>query len=168
MGEDRLKKEIESLSPAERRELFSWLKEIVLEEQSGEKRMTIVFDGGSRGNPGVGYGSYAIILPGESPILTRLDFEGVLTNNQAEYKTLIEALKGAERLLKERGEDPKLWTLDVRGDSKLVINQVLGSWAARNERLAALRDEAKHLMTRFGRVTLTHHPRDESVKVLGH
>jgi ribonuclease HI len=168
MREERLKEEIRSLSPEERLRLLSWLQEVVAKEQGSAKRLSIVFDGGSRGNPGEGYGSYAFILPGEPPIVKRVEFDGVLTNNEAEYRTLIEALKEAESFLKQRGENPRLWTLDIRGDSRLVINQVCGAWAARKRRLAELRDEVRHLMKRFGSVRLSHHPRAESVKVLGH
>ncbi len=168
MLEREIKAKIESLSPEERRRLLSWLQEIVLEEQKSERKLSIVFDGGSRGNPGAGYGSYALILPGEPPIVKRIDFDGVMTNNEAEYRTLIEALKGAERFLMERKENPRTWSLDVKGDSRLVVNQVLGKWAAREPRLAALRDEVRHLMGRFGSVALSHHPRNKSVEILGH
>ncbi len=56
---------------------------------SGEARVRVVFDGGSKGNPGAGYGSYALQWPGQAqPEIVRLEFSGRMTNNEAEYDTL--------------------------------------------------------------------------------
>ncbi len=91
-----------------------------------------------------------------------------LTNNEAEYKTLIEALRKALALLEEKGEDPALWSVVVRGDSQLVINQLSGAWATRSRNLRGIKDEAQRLLRKFGRYRLIHHPRSVSVEVLGH
>src|SRR3712207_7739911 len=40
-------------------------------------------------------------------------------------------------------------TLEVRGDSALVLQQVLGAWKAKDDRMRALRDEARALLRRF-------------------
>jgi hypothetical protein len=56
----------------------------------------------------------------------------------------------------------------VRGDSALVIQQVLGAWKAKDERMRALRDETRGLLRRFARWRLVQQPRDDSVRVLGH
>ncbi len=55
---------------------------------------TIVFDGGSLGNPGSAYGSFRI-RPWQTPSgkITRLKL-GRGTNNEAEYWTLQAALRG--------------------------------------------------------------------------
>ena len=53
---------------------------------------TIIFDGGSRGNPGEGYGSYELRTRAERQI-ERLTFGDHVTNNEAEYRTLIAALR---------------------------------------------------------------------------
>ena len=53
----------------------------------------IVFDGGSLGNPGLGYGSYEITT--EGAVLHRVERQEYgqgVTNNQAEYRSLIGAL----------------------------------------------------------------------------
>ena len=53
----------------------------------------IVFDGGSKGDPGLGYGSYEITLDDEVIARTTLEYGDRVTNNQAEYTTLVRALE---------------------------------------------------------------------------
>jgi ribonuclease HI len=126
---------------------------------------SIVFDGGSLGNPGKGYGSYEIMSKGEPVRLQREEFGGSITNNQAEYMTLIEALKW---LSSELGDDASKATVVIHGDSKLVINQINGTWKVKNIRMIPLVEQANQLLKRFGNVKISWHPRAESVKRLGH
>jgi len=129
----------------------------------------LIFDGGSRGNPGQGYGSYALYRTdtGRGRV-ERLEFSGQITNNEAEYQTLITALETLLGKIREHGRDPKQFSIEVRGDSQLVIFQVLSKWKARDERMAAYRDRARALLAQFGRHELKHQLRDKSVDVLGH
>lgn len=131
-------------------------------------RLTLVFDGGSKGNPGQGYGSYALDWNGRSEPASRLTFPGQMTNNEAEYDVLLAALSAIQEELQQRGIDPTQVDLTVRGDSKLVISQVQGTWQAREPRLLERRDRVRSLLKHFGRVRLEHHPRSASVAVLGH
>jgi probable phosphoglycerate mutase len=128
----------------------------------------IVFDGGSLGNPGQGYGSYQITVGDAAPRIARLNFGNPITNNEAEYLALINALEDALTTLTEQGLDPLAVKVEVLGDSQLVLNQVGGKWKARLPHLQALRDRARALVDRFGAVALTWHPRINSVRVLGH
>jgi len=77
-------------------------------------------------------------------------------------------LEGVLKKLTDSHADPKTATLDVRGDSLLVINQVLGKWDVKEERMRVRRDEVRKLLSRFGHAKLTHHDRENSVKALGH
>ena len=54
--------------------------------------LNVVFDGGSRGNPGQGYGSYMVQSPGRKPVVKRAEFGPNYTNNQAEYESLLACL----------------------------------------------------------------------------
>lgn len=128
----------------------------------------IVFDGGSRGNPGAAYGSYRI-RPWRSKDgkITRLTF-GHGTNNEAEYWTLQAALRGLLSFLDGRGDEPAQVSVDIRGDLQLVICQLSGQWKAKDLRMKRLRDETRGLLKSFGKVKLIHQPREESVSVLGH
>jgi ribonuclease HI len=125
----------------------------------------IVFDGGSKGNPGRGYGSFRLRPTGgewEPPV--ELNFEGRRTNNEAEYLSLT----GALRALAERVADPSAVAVTVRGDSKLVLEQLAGNWKVRTASLRPYWAEAKAELERFGRVRMAWHGRKNSVDLLGH
>ncbi|MEA3460149.1 MAG: ribonuclease HI family protein [Chloroflexota bacterium] len=175
---------IASLAPAERKRLFERLSEefggvgkAVREPRAtfsphleGETDYVLIFDGGSHGNPGPGYGSYALIRKRDGPKrIVRLDFgDRQVTNNEAEYDTLIAGLEGLAGTIAEAGREVGEVTVEVRGDSKLVISQVNGTWKARDERMRARRNRVWELLGQFANCRLTLQPREESVKVLGH
>jgi ribonuclease HI len=91
-----------------------------------------------------------------------------MTNNEAEYETLIAALQGLIERIEAAGRSPRDVSLEIRGDSKLVLNQVQGTWKAKDDRMRALRNRARNLLSRFDAHRLIHHDREESVRVLGH
>jgi len=125
----------------------------------------IVFDGGALGNPGKGYGSYEITSEGGVIRHQREDYGDNVTNNQAEYQTLIEALKWLDRDLGAAAASSRVI---VNGDSLLVLNQLLGKWKVKNEGLRPLHREAAQLIQKFKDVSLIWHARNNSVKRLGH
>ena len=126
---------------------------------------TIVFDGGSIGNPGRGYGSYRVRPRGGgwSPAVRR-EFGPRVTNNEAEYAALLAALDEVAAA----AADPGRVTLEVRGDSQLVINQLRGTWKVRADNLRPLHTRARAALGRFARVRLTWQRRSASVDLLGH
>jgi len=130
---------------------------------------TLIFDGGSLGNPGPGYGSYMLVRNGDGKQrLERLDFSEEMTNNQAEYRTLIAGLEDIVRTIKRAGRDPAEFSVEVRGDSRLVLNQTAGKWKVKQPHLRPLHDRARELLRRFGGFELVWQKRSESVAVLGH
>jgi ribonuclease HI len=133
-----------------------------------ENVIVLIFDGGSAGNPGPGYGSYAFIWPGQMPEVHRLHFGARMTNNEAEYETLIAALEALLKHLQTMGQDPAQVRLEIQGDSQLVINQLSGRWRVHNDRLRARWLRAQALLRQFGGTVLQSHPRQQSVAVLGH
>ena len=181
---ERILSAVASLSDEERGHLFRRLasewsysppkqKAMPLEVESIEPGpqldYTLVFDGGSEGNPGPGYGSYALTRhEDERESIVRLDFGREMTNNEAEYETLIAALHGLIERIEATGGSPGDTSLEIRGDSKLVLNQVQGTWKAKNDRMRALRNRARNLLSRFDAYRLIHHDREESVRILGH
>lgn len=128
---------------------------------------TIIFDGGSRGNPGAGYGSYEVRTRTGRRI-ERLTFGNNVTNNEAEYRTLIAALHDVAARIAAASADPKAYTVAVRGDSQLVIFQVLGKWKVRTPHIRPLHAEATALLARFKRIDVQWQPRAMSVRTLGH
>lgn len=134
----------------------------------GPLLVVLIFDGGSKGNPGPTYGSYLIksrSLPGRS--IERLTW-GRGTNNEAEYRALISGLRGLLKELEKVGIEPGRVRLRITGDSKLVLNQLSKDWKAKSPRMRDLRDEALPLIERFGDVSFVHQDRSESVRILGH
>jgi ribonuclease H / adenosylcobalamin/alpha-ribazole phosphatase len=118
-------------------------------------RVLIEADGGSRGNPGpAGYGSVVRAHPTGEILLERYGFLGVTTNNVAEYTGLIEGLKAAREL--------NATHVDVRMDSKLVIEQMSGRWQIKHPGLRPLAAEAATLVSRFEQVTFEWIPRERN------
>ncbi|MEZ4665650.1 MAG: ribonuclease HI family protein [Thermomicrobiales bacterium] len=127
----------------------------------------ITFDGGADPNPGKGYGKLSHPKPHRPRTAgaTRLSRRRAMTNNQAEYRTLIEALL----FLREKlGDRAPVEHVRVDGDSQLVINQVQGKWKVRQEELKPLRNEAAALGASFGSIDYRWHRRSNSVRLLGH
>jgi broad specificity phosphatase PhoE/ribonuclease HI len=111
-------------------------------------------DGGSRGNPGpAGYG--AVVKDAEGEVLAeRKESLGVVTNNVAEYRGLIAGLTAAA----EVGAS----TVDVRMDSKLVVEQMSGRWKIKHPDMQPLAARAKELAAGFSRVEYAWIPRAEN------
>jgi ribonuclease HI len=130
--------------------------------------LQVVFDGGSKGNPGQGYGSFVIMAPGRKPNLVQKQYPGLMTNNEAEYQTMLEALQYILSTLESSGRDPKGFELDLRSDSELMVKQMKGEYKTKNATLRQRGEEAHRLLRRFGKWHLMWHPREESVALLGH
>ena len=110
------------------------------------------FDGGSRGNPGPG-GAGVVIYEKASEARVRglalwFGDDPPLTNNEAEYRGLIEGLRAAKALGIRR--------LCVEGDSQLVVRQIMGEYKVRNERLKILHAEAMELKDSFPEFEIRH------------
>jgi broad specificity phosphatase PhoE/ribonuclease HI len=92
-------------------------------------------DGGSRGNPGpAGYG--AVVHEGNVVIAELYDYIGIATNNVAEYSGLVAGLTAIHQL------DPEA-SVDVRMDSKLVVEQMSGRWQIKHDGMKILAQEAR-------------------------
>jgi probable phosphoglycerate mutase len=134
----------------------------------GSADLELVFDGGALGNPGAGYGSFQLRDRQGFCEISRLDFGDNVTNNQAEYRTLIAGLEAALKHAGNVGWHPRTLRVRVRTDSKLVVEQVLGRWKVRHPNLQPLSTRARDLLSRFGSTDIAWHPRVESVRILGH
>ncbi len=103
-------------------------------------------DGGSRGNPGpAAYGAVLRDAETGTVIAERGERIGVATNNVAEYRGLIAGLE----LYREYAEGADL---EVRLDSKLVVEQMSGNWKIKHPDMKPLAIEANRLApfgTRF-------------------
>ena len=117
-----------------------------------DRRLIVEADGGSRGNPGpAAYG--AVVRDAQtSEVLAAEGLPiGRATNNVAEYRGLIAGLEMAREV------DPTA-ALEVRMDSKLVIEQMAGRWKVKHADMKPLALEAARL--RPATVTWTWVPRE--------
>ncbi|MEU8206927.1 bifunctional RNase H/acid phosphatase [Streptosporangium sp. NPDC049046] len=113
-------------------------------------------DGGSRGNPGpAGYGAVVKDAADGQVLVETAESIGTQTNNVAEYRGLI---AGLTSLLALAGDGAQV---EVRMDSKLVIEQMAGRWKIKNEGLRPLALEAAALARRL-RVTWRWIPREKN------
>lgn len=118
-------------------------------------RVVVEADGGSRGNPGpAGYGAVVFAADHRTVLAERQDAIGVATNNVAEYRGLIAGLTAAA----EVGADE----VDVRMDSKLVVEQMSGRWKIKHPDMIPLAAAARELAAKFSHVDFTWVPRAEN------
>jgi len=125
-------------------------------------KLLLEADGGSRGNPGpAGYG--AVVCDAESgEVLVECSAGiGVATNNVAEYGGLIAGLRAALEL-GGPGAD-----VDVRMDSKLVVEQMSGRWKIKHPAMQPLALDAGRLVRQLGTVRFTWIPRAENKRADG-
>lgn len=117
------------------------------------------FDGGARGNPGIG-GAGAVIYSDdkfENELWSGCKFVGSsVTNNQAEYAGLILGLR--ECISREYNR------IHVEGDSMLVIKQMKGEFKIHHASLQILWREANAIIKEIpkDRITYTHIPRSKN------
>ena len=104
---------------------------------SKPQNLIVEADGGSRGNPGPA-GSGAVVIDADTGevILEVAKFIGVATNNVAEYLALKAGLEGALEI------NPTARIL-VRMDSKLVIEQMSGTWKIKHPDMIQLAAEVQ-------------------------
>ncbi len=118
-------------------------------------RVVVEADGGSRGNPGpAGYGAVVFEAGTGEVLAERAEGLGVTTNNVAEYRGLVAGLRVAAEL--------GATVVDVRMDSKLVVEQMSGRWQIKHAALKPLAQEAREVSAAFDRVTYAWIPRAEN------
>jgi ribonuclease HI len=91
-----------------------------------------------------------------------------MTNNEAEYATLVAGLEALAQALKQGRIPASQIRLQVRGDSQLVLAQLAGDWRVRNPRMQAYWARARDLLDAYDSVAFLRVPRWRVVKTLGH
>ena len=119
------------------------------------RRVIVEADGGSRGNPGPsGYGAVVRDAVTGEVLAERAAGIGSATNNVAEYGGLIAGLQAALEL------DPT--EVEVRMDSKLVVEQMCGRWKVKHPSMKPLAAQASALVRRLPRVRFSWIPRAQN------
>ena len=118
-------------------------------------KVIVEADGGSRGNPGpAGYGSVVWTADRETVLAESKQAIGIATNNVAEYRGLI---AGLEEAVKVGATD-----VDVRMDSKLVVEQMSGRWKVKHPDLRVLIEQATAVAKKFDSIDYAWIPRAEN------
>ena len=119
--------------------------------------IVIYFDGGARGNPGPAAIGAVVLDPHTDPparLASVSEYIGKTTNNVAEYRALIAGLEAARAFPARR--------VRVRGDSMLVLKQVLGEWRVKQPHLRPLLEDARRLLAPYEDVDLGHVRREQN------
>ena len=104
-----------------------------------------------------GTASYLLIDKGSGRQKRETIHLGRVTNNEAEYRGLIQGLE----TIKE-GFRSKVG-LKIFGDSKLVINQINGDWQAKSPQMRVYRDKVLDILSRFKSWEASWVPREENL-----
>lgn len=132
------------------------------EKEDENKRMVggtlhLFTDGGSRGNPGQSAIAYILEDPVRGIVLKEFKERiGVETNNVAEYRALIEGLKGAQDFQPNR--------LICHLDSELVVKQLNGEYRVKMPTLQPFFEEIQALAAELPDVVFTHIPREDNYR----
>lgn len=118
------------------------------------EKLIINTDGGARGNPGPAAIGAVLVSP-EVGFKQQLgQYIGETTNNVAEYKALLMALKRAQEL--------KVQAVSVNMDSELVVKQLTGLYKIKEPTLQGLAAEAKKYLSSFVSAELKHVRRESN------
>ena len=124
-------------------------------------RLDVECDGGSRGNPGIA-GCGSSVLDGDQEVAARWEFISKATNNVAEYQGLINALELAIDVAGMRGVSPAELEIQVRMDSKLVVEQMSGRWKIKHPDMKPLAARVKELEATLAAVSYNWVPRAQN------
>jgi ribonuclease HI len=123
--------------------------ETVLRDEGGHAY--VYFDGACRGNPGpasIGW----VIVTSDGIVAEGSETIGRATNNQAEYEAVIRGLRAA----RDYGFD----SVELKGDSQLIVKQVTGAWNTNDPELREYRVTVREILTDFDDWELQHVPRE--------
>ena len=113
-------------------------------------------DGAARGNPGPAGAGVFVEPEGDLPAEEHFEALGHTTNNVAEYRALLLALRRAE----ERGATE----VSIASDSLLLVQQMMGRYKVKAEHLKPLLFEAIRRAKAFRRFAIAHVRREENKK----
>jgi ribonuclease HI len=121
------------------------------------EKLIIYTDGGARNNPGPA-GAGAVIIDGDTVVSEIKKFLGEKqTNNWAEYEAVYLALTEAKKMgFANRA-------VEVRLDSKLIAEQLMGNWKIKEPTLKPQWAKVRALIIEsFPAITFKHIPREQN------
>ena len=117
-------------------------------------------DGGARGNPGPA--AIGVVIQKSDGGLKReyCEYIGETTNNEAEYRAVIFALKKLKQLIGKN--DTSRAKVEVHLDSELLERQMNGHYKIMDKNLQNLFLKIWNLKVDFGEVIFKHIPREDN------
>ena len=129
-----------------------------------EPDYVLIYDGGDEERAG----GFVIASPrGQAPQMQHhLPWAGQSVH-EADYDALIAGLEHLASQIAGGQQEPGHYTVEVRGPSRLVTQQLLGLWRAGSAHLEKRRQEARHLLGQFGGYRLVEIPGSQVSTLLG-
>jgi len=125
------------------------------------KKIIIYTDGGSRGNPGPGAVGVVFCNEKGQPFKRYSEYLGEnITNNEAEYKAAIFALKKFKALFGKKIVAQS--EVEVKSDSELLVKQLNGEYKIIDEKIQLLFLEAWNLKIDFKKIKFSLIPRERN------
>lgn len=112
------------------------------------------FDGCSKGNPGPSGAGGAIYKNGKEILNYSVFLGNNVTNNESEYKSLSIGI--------DKAIEMNIKNLIVKGDSQLVINQILGKYMVKNNNLKEIYNLIKRKIKFFNNISFNHVYRNDN------
>jgi ribonuclease HI len=120
------------------------------------ERLIVNVDGGARGNPGPAAVAAVIASPSGEILEECSEAIGDATNNVAEYRALLLGIERAAALGAK--------SLELVGDSELIVRQVKGDYKVKDETLRELHRQVQEALRDFDRWSIRHVRRDQNAE----
>lgn len=101
------------------------------------------------------------------PVIKSIEPRNASSGHDAEYDVLIAGLRHLLAVISGQSGHPSQYAVEVRGDSRLVVQQLLGYWKAGSVQLRERRNEARALLDRFAGFSLIEIPSSQLNASLG-
>ena len=116
--------------------------------------LNVYTDGASRNNPGKSASGYIVLDENEARLLGKSFYNGIKTNNEAEYLAIVAALESVSH---EYGYNVQV---NIHSDSRLAISQLKGDFKIKSHELKKLHQTATELLKKFDTYSLINVPRE--------
>jgi ribonuclease HI len=136
------------------------LKNILAMNKNTILKVKVHTDGASRGNPGPA--AIGLVIKNEKgeKIKSYSECLGETTNNEAEYRAAIFALKKIRQLFSKK--QAKEMEVEIVSDSELMVSQLQGKYKIVNQKIAEFFIQIWNLKTDFKKVSFRLVPREEN------
>jgi ribonuclease HI len=124
------------------------------------RKILIHTDGGSRGNPGPSAAGIAFYNEKGEAFKKYSEFLGEATNNEAEYRAVIFALKKFKSLFGKKIAETS--EVEIKSDSELMVRQLNGEYKILEPRIGDLFLEVWNLKIDFKKIKFTLIPREKN------